>query len=161
MAQGVVARVFRCFCDCSELTEQEIQDIVMGHTDLVFKDFKVKQLFRAYMAKFHPSPSSGTYKRGPMCLKYINCYEMSQELLALPPEERENYDRSDELYENCPDYHWEKLLKKSIRNRRHPIEPEEILNQFMLEMITRFEDDYHDYYGRFKEKLLEKLKQNS
>lgn len=131
----------------------------MGRTDLVFDDPKVKQMFRAYMEKFHPSRHTGSYKKNPMCLRYLLCYEISQELLSLHPSERVDYDRTTELLNNCPSYAWEKIIYKAVSDENHPLKLEEFLQQFMLEVKRSFEEDTNEYYALFKEELMKKLQQ--
>ncbi|GAB0093598.1 hypothetical protein DMENIID0001_087620 [Sergentomyia squamirostris] len=160
MAEGRTPKLFRCFCGCSELCEQEIKDIVMGRTDLVFTDARVKQMFRAYMAQFHPNHHTRSHRPGQMVLRHLLAFDICKEILEMPPEERKDSDRWEELLNNCANYSYEKMIEKAKASMDpNPDTLVECLNVYMADVKRMFSEDPHNYYEHFKEELLKKLQQ--
>lgn len=139
--------MIKCFCGCTELTEEEIKIIVMGTIDAFFNNKLGKQCFRSFMR-------IGNTNDEPYAITMINCYELSEKMLHNRTTRiTENYTQ---LMEWCPNSDFEMELEEIQENGGRSDVIDSILFRLMYECKSEFgkENDYK----RFKARMLEKIK---
>lgn len=144
-------RILRCFCNCTELTWDEVKLYSnMNIADLVDHP-KAKKLFITFLKLGHRSDRSGA-------LTALECYDLCHRLID------DRFSRSedayDELRELCPNYKWEQRLDDAIE-RENSGEDSEALDKYLrsLQFKVKRNIESHRDYGRFQDELIQKLKQ--
>ena len=143
MSQKTEYRVLRCFCGCSQLDIQQIENIAGMSVPGLVKNLQAKNLFRNFLKIGHRSDKSNA-------LIALECFELCDDLLE---DVEQRTERLDELIDMCPSYLWEERLSESVSDeKKFP----EVLDELKKECLDTIQ--CHNDYDRFRRELLRKIR---
>lgn len=139
-------RVMRCFCGCSTLTYEQIENFVMMNVSALIVHPKGSTLFRNFLRVGHRADKSEA-------LTYIECHELCgryQQNLHLV------HDPSivDQLLSLCPSFTWEQRITDAFQSG-HESKISDTLSNLQQECVNSIE--CHNDYDRFRRELLRKI----
>lgn len=143
------ARLFQCFCGCSELTLAQIKQIAMMNVLTLIKDPLGKKVFQNYLRIGHRTDKS-------RAMEILECFELCDIFL-------ENMDlamddaKVNDLLELCT-LTWEMKIKKAIKIGKHKYPNENlhrVLGNLKEDCVCDIECQLD--YRCFREKLLSKI----
>lgn len=140
-------RVLRCFCNCSQLTVEEIENVAVMNVSGLVNNSLGNRLFKTFVKIGHRTDKSNA-------LTSIECYELCNTII-------ENIERYklyiDDLMELCPDYSWEEKLNDAFdATESEAIDRLQlVLNELKFECLRTIE--CHNDYDRFRRELLRKI----
>lgn len=133
-------RVLRCFCGCSELSRDEIENFAMMSAAGLINNDRGRKLFTAFLKIGHRKDKSNV-------VQLLQCYDLCNQAL----QDNNNFkDYLEDLYEACPSYIWEEKLGEMTQDNLN-----EILEELKLECVNNIED--HNDFDRFRRELLRKI----
>lgn len=139
-------RILRCFCNCSELTRDEIEGLINRNVTDLLATPKSRQIFRAFLQLGHTTHQTTAMKR-------LLCFEKCECLLeqSYPPCE----DDVEDLRELCPDYKSEQRLDRAL-DRDSQADFVEFCEELQYNVKLDIEKDKD--FLRFRKALENKLK---
>lgn len=142
-------RVLRCFCGCTELTHDQIENITMMSVLRLLKSSLGNQLFKTFLKIGHRSDKSSA-------LIAVECFELCEKMLKEPGHFRYYLD---ELIEVCPSFVWEERLTETLEQSNADVKFPELLRELKSECLSAIECDRD--YDRFREELNRKIDKRS
>lgn len=139
-------RVMRCFCGCSALTYEQIENFVMMNVSALIVHPKGSTLFQNFLRVGHRTDKSEA-------LTHIECHELCRKYL-------QNlhlvHDEStvDQLLSLCPSFTWEQRVTNAFQTG-HEHKIIEMLTNLQQECVNSIE--CHNDYDRFRRELLRKI----
>lgn len=141
-------RVLRCFCGCTNLTFEQIEQFSMMSASGLVTHPLCKLLFRNFLKIGHRTDKSNA-------LLSLECYEICDKLLN---EKQFNSDIVDELIEMCPSFVWETKINNAIDYTTKTNDKQQIthlLNELKRDCVNTIE--CHNDFDRFRKELLRKI----
>lgn len=141
-------RVLRCFCGCSQLTYEQIENFLMMNVNGIVTNQISNKLFKTFLSIGHRSDKAPA-------LLLVECFELADKMLHDLGSYKEYFDN---LIELCPSYLWEQRLNDAC-DASSPQKVQSLLDEVLTalkrECLCNIEAD-HDF-TRFKEELLRKI----
>lgn len=134
-------RVLRCFCGCSQLSYEQIENFLMMNVNGVITNKVSNNLFKTFLKIGHRSDKANA-------LLLVECFELADKMLNDLGSCKEYLD---DLIELCPSLLWEQRLEKASSSD----EMDKGLKALKNECLCNIEAD-HDF-TRFKQELLRKI----
>lgn len=141
-------RVLRCFCGCSQLTYEQIENFLMMNVNGIITNQVSNNLFKTFLKIGHRSHKANA-------LLLIECFELADKMLHDLGSYKEYLD---DLIELCPSYLWEQRLNDACdasSPEKVQSHLDEVLSALKVECLCNIEAD-HDL-TRFKQELLRKI----
>ncbi|XP_067628624.1 uncharacterized protein [Eurosta solidaginis] len=157
MATGtckVVGQMLKCFCGCSEMTENEVRRIYRLSTKETLSDTRAAQIFRRFLEQERCD------EKGEIEV-YLDIYELCSEYLK---QDYLTFDQLNTLIDLELKYYLEKKLKLYVILLEEKQRPNINLHEIERD-LKRVQDDYRSEieasgeYRNYKHALLNKLKQ--
>lgn len=141
-------RVLRCFCGCSELTFEQIENYAMMNVKGLMHNEDGKKLLKTFLKIGHRSDKSNA-------LILVECYEYCERILS---DLDAHQDHLDNLLEVCPTFLWEQRINDACEAKTTDEvnqQLDEVLSALKKECLCNIECD-HDF-ARFRRELLRKI----
>lgn len=141
-------RVLRCFCGCSQLTYEQIENFLMMNVNGIIANQISNNLFKTFLKIGHRSDKANA-------LLLIECFELADKMLNDLGSYKEYFD---DLIELCPSLLWEQRLEKACDAsslEEVQVHLDDVLKALKKECLCNIEAD-HDF-TRFKQELLRKI----
>lgn len=141
-------RVLRCFCNCSELTLEQIENVAMMSVSELVNNPLGNRLFNAFLGIGHRHDQSEA-------MRTLECYELCNTISEDITQYREYID---ELFTVCPSYEWECRVMDIIEEKKWEevfVQLPSILDELRLECAQKIQS--HVDFDRFRRALLRKI----
>lgn len=145
-------RVLRCFCGCSQLDFEQIEEFSMMSASAMVTHPVAKPLFRNFLLIGHRTDKSNA-------LLSLECYELCDKIInnAFANKAEE----IDALMDLCPSYDWEERVNDAVDSdmRMHD-------NRNLLQLLHELKRECvqsiacHNDYDRFRKELLRKIEKS-
>lgn len=133
-------KVLKCFCGCTELSRDEIENIAMMSVTGLLHNDRVRKLFKNFLKIGHRKDKSNI-------TELLECYDLCNRLLETKAYTQRNLRK---LLDLCPFYAWEeKIIDATSDNLT------EILSELKIECVNKI--DCHNDIDRFRRELLRKI----
>lgn len=142
-------RVLKCFCGCSELTIDQIENYALMNVSGIVNNPTTNQLFKTFLRLGQQSVKSRAMER-------LECFECCNRILDLSPEQRTNL--IDDLIDVCPSYAWEEKINRAFDaddKAKSVNHLNRILDELKIECLNEIES--HNDFDRFRRELLRKI----
>ncbi|CAD6993582.1 unnamed protein product [Ceratitis capitata] len=148
------ARLLKCFCGCSEMTEEEVRRIYRLSAQDTLNDSNAAQLFRRFLEKERCDDEEGEIENK------LNIYELCHKYLQ---QDSLTYDQLNDLIDLGLKYPLEKIINFYItileENERPNILGHEIERDLKcIQHDYRSEIEACSEYRKYKQAILDKLK---
>lgn len=141
------ARVFQCFCGCSELTMAQIEEIAMMNVLTLVTNPLSKTVFHSFLRIGHRTDKSEA-------MRFFECFLLCEKLLANLELVESNLEA---LLELCT-YAWEMKINEAIKTDKQKHSNDNlrrVLVDLKADCVRGIE--CHRDFGRFREELLRKI----
>lgn len=147
-------RVLRCFCGCTELNFEQIEQFSMMPVSAVITHPVAMPLFRNFLRIGHRTDKSNA-------LLSLECYEMCDKIINNVSSSNTG-DDIDALIELCPSFDWEEKVNDAIESDKKihdKLNLMQLLHELKRECVHTIES--HNDYDRFRQELLRKIGKSS
>lgn len=147
-------RVLRCFCGCSQLNFEQIEQFCMMSLSGVITHPLAKSLFRTFLRIDHRTDKSNA-------LLSLECFELCDKIITSNTISSMtiNVDDIDALMELCPSFDWEEKINDAIESDKQQVCDKcnltKILQELKQECVRNIE--CHNDFDRFRRELLRKI----
>lgn len=146
-------RVLRCFCGCSQLKFEQVEQFAMMSVSAIVMHPTANPLFHNFLRIGHRTDKSGA-------LLSLECYELCDKIINNTSSN--NADDIEALIELCSSFEWEEKLNalygsdKKLHDKYNLMQ---LLNELKRECVLNIEC-HHDFV-RFRKELLRKIEKSS
>lgn len=145
-SRDVSFRVTRCFCGCTALTFEQIENFVMMSVSALLVHATGGNLFRNFLCVGHRSDKSEAlihFECHELCANFMQNLDLANDQSSV-----------DQLLSLCPSFAWEQKINGAFQSGQEQ-KIIEILKDLQQECVNSIE--CHNDYDRFRRELLRKI----